>query len=53
MKPTRKIQLDIYSDKLTDFYLALYECKMKDKPSEATLKKLFDAIRFDKRLFMQ
>ena len=53
MKPTQKIQLDIYKDKLTDFYLALYECKMKDKPSEATLKKLFDAIRFDKESILK
>ena len=53
MKPTQKIQLDIYKDKLTDFYLALYECKMKDKPSEEILKKLFDAICFDKESILK
>lgn len=48
MKPTKKIQLEIYKDKLTQFYLALFECKAKENPSPETLRKLSDAIHFDK-----
>lgn len=53
MKPIQKIQLDIYKDKLADFYLTLFTCKIRDNPDESTLRKLVDAIHFDKDSFLK
>lgn len=53
MKTTQKIQLEIYSDKLADFYMALFACKVQGNPDENTMRKVFDAIKFDKDSFLK
>lgn len=47
MKPTEKIQLEIYKDKIPQFYLALLEIKLKENPSVEILRKLTEAIHLD------
>lgn len=48
MKLTQKIQMEIYSHKLADFYMALFACKVQGNPDENTMRKIVDAINFDK-----
>lgn len=48
MSKTRKIQLEIYEDKLTDFYLSLLNWKTTDKADIEVLKTIVNAIHFDK-----
>src|ERR1035437_980891 len=45
---TKKIQLDLYSDKADEFYLSLLKYKLSEKADLEILKKLADAICFDK-----
>ena len=48
MKPTKKIQLELYPDKADKFYLSLLKYKLSEKPDLKTLQSLADAIHFDK-----
>lgn len=48
MKATKKIQLEIYSDKADEFYLALLKYKISGKKDLEQLTALADAIHFDK-----
>lgn len=47
MSKTRKIQLEIDEDKITDFYLALLNWKTTDKADIEVLKTIANAIHFD------
>jgi hypothetical protein len=48
MKPTQKIQLELYTDKADEFYLSLLKYKLSATPDLKTLQSLADAIHFDK-----
>jgi len=52
MKPTKKIQLEIYSDKAEQFYLSLLKYKLSSKKDLELLTALADAIHFDKDSLM-
>ncbi len=47
MSKTRKIQLEIYEEKVTDFYLSLLHWKTTDKADIEVLKTIVNAIHFD------
>jgi len=47
MKPTQKIQLEIYKDKIPQFYLALLEIKLKENPPIEIFRKLSESIHLD------
>ena len=47
MKPTQKIQLEIYCDKTEQFYLSLLKYKLSGKKDLELLTALADAVHFD------
>lgn len=51
MKPTKKIQLEIYPDKEQEFYFSLMKYKLSPEPDDKDLKTIVDAIHFDNETF--
>lgn len=53
MKKTKKIELEIYSEKMSDFYLALFKSKLKGDFDTELMNTIVSAIHFDTEAFLK